>query len=192
AVGTYHARRLLLCSGAWLGTLLGGCAVPLTVERQVMFWFAPQQHAADFDANRCPIYAIEDAPDRMFYGFPDLGDGIKVARHHEGEAADPDHLRRTVTAQEIAAMRQLLQRFLPDADGTLRSSAVCMYTNTPDEHFLVDFHPRYPQVLIASPCSGHGFKFSAAIGEVLADLLTDAPCAFDLSPFRIARFAPAR
>ena len=89
---------------------------------------------------------------------------------------------------EVESARALVRTFLPDADGPLQSSVVCMYTNTPDEHFLIDRHPEFPQVLIASPCSGHGFKFSSVIGEILAGLLNDKPPRFDLSQFR-NRFA---
>jgi glycine/D-amino acid oxidase-like deaminating enzyme len=84
-------------------------------------------------------------------------------------------------------MRRMLDRFLPSANGVLKSSDVCMYTNTPDEHFLLDFHPAHPQVLIASPCSGHGFKFSSVVGEVISKLLSDQPVGFDLKLFNIGR-----
>ena len=177
--------QLLLCAGPWVRGLCSDLALPLTVERQVLFWFEPAAHAERFDPARCPIYGFEYMPGCMFYGFPDLGTGVKVARHHEGEITDPERVRRSVDAEEIAAIRPLLQRFVPDANGPLRSAAVCMYTNMPDSHFLIDFHPAHRQVLIASPCSGHGFKFAPAIGEVLADLLTAGHSRFDLDPFRI-------
>jgi sarcosine oxidase len=84
-------------------------------------------------------------------------------------------------------MRSLVQRFMPAANGQLRNTTVCMYTNTPDFHFLVDFHPSYPRVVIVSPCSGHGFKFSSAIGEIAADLVTGGRTRFDTSLFRLER-----
>ncbi len=89
-------------------------------------------------------------------------------------------------------MRELLRRFLPDAEGRLKSTAVCVYTNTPDEHFILDRHPAHRQVVIASPCSGHGFKFSSAIGEIAAALLNDQPVPFDLSLFAMKRFGSAQ
>jgi sarcosine oxidase len=140
-----------------------------------------------FRPQRFPIFICEHAPHRFFYGFPDLGDGMKIGVHHEGAITSPDGVDREIKPHETDAARSLLRQFLPNADGPLRSSAVCMYTNTPDEHFLFDWHPRYPQVLIASACSGHGFKFSPAIGELAAALLGGATSPVDLSLFKYAR-----
>jgi len=182
--GEYQAERLILTAGSWINSLLPDLKLPFTVERQVQFWFEPKSNPAQFHPNRCPIHIWEHEPTKFFYGFPDLGNGVKVARHHEGDTTNPDSINREVTAQEIEAMRRLVRKFLPDADGPLRSSTVCMYTNTPDEHFFFDAHPNFPQVLIASPCSGHGFKFSSVIGEILAELLTEGKSRFDLSLFR--------
>src|SRR5262249_13943379 len=115
----------------------------------------------------------------------------KAAIHHEGESANPDLIRREVSDQEVDRLRGLLSSRLPFAAGRLQSAVVCMYTNTPDSHFILGHHPVFPQVVIASPCSGHGFKFSAAIGEIAAALLEDRPSGFDLSLFALARFAQA-
>ena len=108
---------------------------------------------------------------------------MKVAGHHEGQISQPDSINREVAPSEIESMRTLVKRFLPGADGALRSALVCMYTNTPDGHFLIDRHPDHPQALIASPCSGHGFKFSSAIGEILAGLVTVGESRFNLNLF---------
>jgi sarcosine oxidase len=191
--GTYAAGHLVLCAGAWAQGLLAGLGLPLSVERQVQYWFEPVRDAPLFRSDRCPIYIWEHEPGRFFYGFPDLGEGVKVAGHHEGSSvAEPERLDREVKREEIDRMRQLVGRFLPAANGPLKSSAVCMYTNTPDGHFLLDSHPKWPQVLIASPCSGHGFKFSSAIGEVLADLVLTGTSRFDLSLFALNRFQSSR
>src|SRR5258708_37691672 len=107
----------------------------LTVERHVLFWFKPANRAEFFRPDRFPIFIRQYTHDRFFYGFPDLGDGIKVAFHHQGGRVDPDAISQDVDANEIAEMRHLLEQYLPDANGELRSTAVCMYTNTPDEHF---------------------------------------------------------
>ena len=170
--------------------------IPLSLERQVLFWFEPiPAQAEPFQPRTCPIFIWEYESGKFFYGFPDLGDGIKVALHHQGERADPEHMQREVGENEILEMKSLLQRLLPTAAGRLKSHEVCIYTNTPDEHFIFDWHPAYHQVFVASPCSGHGFKFSSVIGELAAKLLTNQRVSFDLSRFRIGRFqniAPAR
>lgn len=182
--GTYHARRLVIAAGAWAQTLLRDLNPPLTVERQVLHWFAPAQNSASFTTAHCPIHLWQFDSDQFFYGFPDLGEGVKVARHHRGITGDPQTLSRDVTAEEIDDMQKILQRFMPDAAGSHLASTVCFYTNTPDEHFWIDHHPAHPNVIIASPCSGHGFKFASAIGEVIADLATQGRSRFDLSLFR--------
>jgi sarcosine oxidase len=187
---SFQAKQLLLSVGAWTTSLVPDLNLPLTVERQVLFWFDPHSFPDHFQPRRCPIFICEHDPRRFFYGFPDLGEGVKVGVHHEGVSSSPDHLDREVNQHETETARALLRGLLPNAAGTLRSSMVCMYTNTPDEHFLFDFHPRYPQVLIASPCSGHGFKFSPVIGELAATLLCGSKSPFDLGLFKLARFAP--
>ena len=120
--------------------------------------------------------------------FPDLGDGVKTGVHHEGELTDPATVRRSTSAAEDRAIRELLSRLMPDAAGRLVEARVCLYTNTPDHDFLLDAHPVHPAALIMSPCSGHGFKFASVIGEIAADLVTRGHSAFDLSPFRLERF----
>lgn len=187
AKGQYEAGKLLLTAGAWLGPLVPELRLPLSLERQVLYWFEPAADRAAFGPENCPIYLWEYAPGRFFYGFPDLGTGVKVALHHQGEAAGPDALNRTVDPDEEAGIRSLLDRYLPEANGRLLETAVCMYTNTPDHHFVIDFHPAHPEILIASPCSGHGFKFSAAIGEIVAGLLTAGTAPFDLGLFQLGR-----
>jgi sarcosine oxidase len=185
---TYVAARLLLSGGAWMSSLLPGLCLPLVVERQVLCWFEPRSRNALF--KRCPIYLCEYGPQQFFYGFPDLGDGVKAAIHHQGEITDPQTVRREANEADIDAVRALLNRFVPDAAGRLRSATVCLYTNTPDEHFILGQHPRYSQVIIASPCSGHGFKFSSVIGEVAATWLNGGVPLFDLCLFEPGRFGP--
>ena len=183
ANGEYQAGQLVLTAGSWLQELLPDMKLPFSVERQIQFWFEPK-NPAWFQPDRCPIHIWEHEPGRYFYGFPNLGEGVKVAGHHEGEIVNPDSINREVAPKEVAAMRALVRKFLPGGDGDLRTAVVCMYTNTPDHHFFIDWHPQHPQVLIASPCSGHGFKFSSVIGEVLADQLAGGQCGFDLGLFR--------
>jgi len=187
--GSYRTSRLLLTAGAWMSTLIRDLNLPLTAKRQVLLWFKPVVNGEDFLPERFPIFILEYGIDRHFYGFPNLGNGVKIAIHHQGETADPNNLRREIALEEVEKVRELLRRFIPDAGGALLNNAVCMYTNTPDFHFLIDSHPLHSQVLISSPCSGHGFKFSSAIGEVLADLITTGQSSFDLSMFQLKRFA---
>ncbi len=187
ASGAVRCGALVLAAGPWMAELLAG-VVPLAVERTVQHWFRPRERAELFAAERFPIFIWESAPGRAWYGFPDLGEGLKAALHHQGEPARADAVRRSVEPREIEALRLLLERFIPDAAGEHVRAAVCLYTNTPDGHFLVDRHPRDPRVWIVSPCSGHGFKFASVIGEVVAAEVRGEPPGFDLGPFRRARF----
>lgn len=180
---TYEAECLIISAGAWAGQLLTDLRPPLTVERQVQYWFDPIGSSASFSANRCPVHLWQVDDQEVFYGVPDVGEGVKVARHHGGIWGSPDTMSYEVDEQEITDMRALMRRFMPDADGAFRSAAVCMYTNTPDGHFWIDRHPAHDNVLIVSACSGHGFKFSSVIGEILADLVTQRATSLDLSAF---------
>ena len=182
AAGEHITDRLVLTLGPWLPGFLGGAEIPLTVMRQVQYWFEPRQHAERFGPDHLPI-ALWETSDRIFYTLPDFGDGVKVAVHHQGELTDPEHVRRSVSEEEDASARTLVERFLPDAAGALRDHAVCLYTNTPDGHFLIDRHPRHRDVVIVSPCSGHGFKFASVIGEIVAKLVV-GEADEDLSLFR--------
>lgn len=181
---TYEAERLVISAGAWAGELLAALEPPLTVERQVQFWFDPKQGRASFSPTHCPVHLWQFDGHQFVYGFPELGDGVKVARHHRGTYGSPDSLNREVSGEEIADMRSLVRRFVPNADGTFRHASVCHYTNTPDGHFWIDRHPVHGNVLVASPCCGHGFKFAGVVGELLADFATDRVPSFDLSLFR--------
>lgn len=189
--GTYTADRLLLTAGAWTASLVPDLDLSLTVERQVVFWFDPPADDGRYEPARCPIYAWEHTSGYIGYGFPRLERGVKAALMHQGEPAPhPDAVRRTVDEPaEAAPLRAALRQMLPGvAAAPLRGSMVCLFTNTPDGHFSLGFHPGHPQVLVSSPCSGHGFKFASAIGELHADLLTEGASRFDLSPFRLDRF----
>jgi sarcosine oxidase len=186
---SYTADHLVLSPGAWMTSLLPAQNLPLTVERQVLYWFKPVSHVEFFAPDRFPIFIRQYARDRFFYGFPDLGDGLKVAFHHQGGRIDPDSASQEVDPHEIAEIRNVLSEYLPDANGALLSTAVCKYTNTPDEHFILDYHPEFPQIVVASPCSGHGFKFSPVIGEIIAEMVHGKRPQFDLDLFKLSRFS---
>lgn len=186
--GEARASRLLLTAGPWTADLVPDLHLPLEVERMVQYWFEPAGRDEELEPGRCPVYAWEDPPAPFWYGFPTREGAVKVGFHYGGERCHPDRVRREVAPSEVEAMRDVLRRYMPAAAGRLRRASTCLYTNTPDHHFLVDFHPDHPGVLIASACSGHGFKFATVLGEILADLLTDGEAAFDLAPFRLGRF----
>ncbi len=188
ARGSYQVGRLVVAAGAWMAAELSGAELPLRVARQPLFWFDPVRDPELVTPERMPIFMWEWAPERYFYGFPDLGDGVKVATHHEGETTSAERVRREVLAEEVLPLRAVMAKRTPLLNGPLRASAVCLYTNTPDGDFLIDRSPLDPRVILASPCSGHGFKFAPAIAEALADLALDGQPSLDLSPFALARF----
>ncbi len=187
----YSAGHLVITAGAWTRGLLPDITLPLTVERQVVFWLAPKVKPGGYGRSRFPIYAYEYKPGSICYGFPRLPRGVKASVMHDGETSgEPASVRRTIDDSDLASLRAALKPVLPElADAPVRDSATCLFTNTPDHDFIIDFHPSYRQVLISSPCSGHGFKFASAVGEVTADLLATGRSRFDLSPFRLSRFS---
>lgn len=176
----YRTRRLLLAAGPWMPELLGNAGTSLSVERQVQHWFA----AATADATRLPIF-IRQVPEGVFYALPPAGEEIKVAVHHSGAPTTPATVDRTVSPGEIGGARALLERYAPALAGAHRRAAVCLYTNSRDGHFVIGRHPAHPAAVVASPCSGFGFKFASAVGEILSDLLRDRAPGFDLTPFGI-------
>lgn len=181
-----HARRLLITAGAWLPEFVPDLPVALEVERQMLHWFSPARDPESCRGEHCPLALWEWEPDRLFATFPDIGDGVKCGIHHEGERVTPATVRRTTSPAEDAEVRALLARVMPPAAGRQVESRVCLYTNTLDHHFLIDHLPGHPNVVIGSPCSGHGFKFASAIGEVLADLALEGRSRFDLSLFSMS------
>jgi len=175
ARGSYRARRLVITAGAWLSRLLPQLAPHLWVERNVLFWFEPRGELDAFE--RLPVYIVDDT-DRLYYGFPyDAGSGLKMAGLHFGDRVDPDTVDREPKPSDEERVRGWLRRRLPFADGERRRAQVCLYTNSPDGHFIID---RDGPVTYASACSGHGFKFASAIGEVLANLALDGHTALPI------------
>lgn len=185
AKSEYSASRLILAAGAWMGGMLKDPGTSLVVERQVVCWFAPVEPM--FDPSICPAYVWEYEAGHFIYGFPDFGEGAKFARHHDGRIVDPDSVEREVAPEEIDDISELAQRYVSGLADRPHASSVCLYTNTPDFHFLIDEHPEHAQVLMASPCSGHGFKFASAVGESLAAWIVDGRPVVDLSRFKRER-----
>ena len=184
--GRYRTEKLIVSAGAWLSTLLPELRLPLTIRRQVLFWLSEVAHPGRFQPGQMPVFIWEYAPGELFYGIPDLGRGVKLGWHHGGRPVNPDELTQDVDKEEIADMQQRAAKNLT-INPVFEKSCVCMYTSTPDEDFIIDLHPQYPNIVIASPCSGHGFKFSTIIGRLLADITLERPSDFDLTPFSIQR-----
>ena len=183
AQGSYRAQRLVIAAGSWLPRLLPQLAPHLWVERSVLFWFEPRDEIEAFA--KLPVYIVEDT-DRFYYGFPyDPTSGLKMAGLHFGDRVDPDTVDREPSAKDEERVRAWLRRRMPLANGERRSAQVCLYTNSPDGHFIID---RDGRVTYASACSGHGFKFASVIGDLLAEMAvgnTTAPVFLAAS-----RFAP--
>jgi sarcosine oxidase len=185
----YAAGSLVIAAGAWTGAFVPDLMLPLEVERMPVLWFEPTVDPASVSVGRLPVWLIDTAEDGTFYGFPyDPAVGLKVSRHHSGEACDPDSVDRSLHPADVERVRAFSRRTMP-ADGPLRHSTVCLYTNTPDLSFVIDVHPRIPGVAYASACSGHGFKFAPVVGEILADLATTGSTAHDIEQFRASRFS---
>ena len=187
--GAYRGEQLVLSGGAWMRRLVPELSSVLTVERQPIHWFEPASSTTDFQPSRCPVTLWEYGGGHLFYTLPDFGDGVKAGVHYEGVAVDPDCVERKTSAAEDAQATDLLRRFMPRAKGHLRESQVCLYTNTPDLHFIIDKHAAHPgRVVVLSACSGHGFKFATVVGEIAVELLTKGSSHHDLSMFRMGRF----
>jgi sarcosine oxidase len=185
ARGPVRARRAVLAVGAWAPTFLGE-RVPLSVERQVMHWFRGLGEA--FAHPNLPVFIRDRGAEVAVYGLPDMGEGFKVAIHHGGATTTADAVDRQVHAADVDRLLDLAGDILPRLAGRRPDeSAVCLYTNTPDLHFVLGPHPDLAGVVVAAGFSGHGFKFTPAMGEILAALALD-----ERPPFAIDLFSPAR
>jgi sarcosine oxidase len=188
--GAIEAGAAIVTAGAWTKSLLPVLAAPLRVTREVMGWF----EATDPDlvsVGRLPVFIIESRHG-MHYGFPRqcVGGGVKAAKHHHrNQIVDPDAYDRTVSAGDEALIRAAIAEYLPAANGRLIDAKTCLYTMTPDGDFLIDRLPGAANVIVASPCSGHGFKFAPVIGEILADLAITGATPHDIARFALTRFS---
>ena len=185
-LGTQTASRLVLCAGAWNGGLLNG-TIPLQCERQVPFWFSSGGKGA-FTPSKMPVFIMEEGVGSYYYGIPEVGHGVKVARTHGGEIVDPDKVRREVTEEDAAPVKDFVLRRLRDLDSRPVRSTTCLYTNTPDLNFVLGQHPAEPKVTILSACSGHGFKFGSVMGEVVANMVAGEKVDYDVSFLSPGRF----
>jgi sarcosine oxidase len=187
--GTYHAAKLVVTAGAWATKLLADLGVPLQVMRQVLLWFDVSANPARFRRDRFPIF-IADVPGGPFYGLPAIDRfGLKLARHYGApDLPNPDGVNWESSEADVPPVRAFLDAYLPGAVGPKSKAQVCMYTLTPDKHFVIDVHPRFPQLTVACGFSGHGFKFSAVVGEILADLADTGTTPHPIGMFRAGRF----
>jgi sarcosine oxidase len=187
STGIHTADRIVLCAGAWNAILLGG-AVPLACERQVPLWFS-SGGLSSFMPGKMPVFVMEEKPNVVYYGVPDVGRGVKVARTHGGELSNPDLVKRDVEESDIAPVREFIGRHLKKLQGPPIAATTCIYSNTPDFNFAIGPLGSDQKVTLVSACSGHGFKFGSVMGEVAADLATGKDPGFDLSFLSPDRFA---
>ena len=186
---SYTASRLVVTAGSWAPKLLPELARFAVPERQVLIWTQPlrPQH---FRLGAFPVCNI-DVPDGVFYAFPVYGNpGFKIGKyHHRREVVDPDRMDRHVYREDEEILRDGIRQYFPDANGPTLALSTCMFTNSPDEHFILDHHPSFPEVSIAVGFSGHGFKFASVVGEIMADLALEGKTGHDISLFKLDRFS---
>jgi sarcosine oxidase len=188
--GHHTADVLIISAGAWLPELIGSShASRFQIYRQLQAWFEVDD-VSPFLPEQFPVFIWElQNSTQGIYGFPALDGehGIKIASEQFASATTPDRVNRDVAPEEIAALYQLAGPHISGLRPDCLKAKACLYTVAPDFGFVIDRHPKFERVIIASPCSGHGFKHSPAIGEALADLALGQPPRFDLSPFGLTR-----
>jgi sarcosine oxidase len=186
--GEIEARIAIVTAGPWLTTLLPDLPVPVRVTREVMAWFRPPD-LAPFQPAVFPVFIME-SQHGMHYGFPASPAGlVKIAKHHHrDEATDPREPARPLSANDELLIRFAIESHIPAANGPLVAGKTCLYTVTPDHHFIIDSVADAPQIIVASPCSGHGFKFAPVIGEILTDIALEGGTQHDIRRFRLRRF----
>jgi sarcosine oxidase len=184
------ARVLVLSLGPWFKTTLESLGVPMRVQRNVQAWFTSRM--AEYEVGRFPAFLVDrkefPAP---IYGFPDFGDGIKAAFHGAGDLIDAEHCDREIDHErDIAPLAELLEEWMPGAFGPLREAKTCMYSLTPDEHFVIDRHPEHANLILCGGFSGHGFKFAPVVGEIGADLGLKGGTFHPIDFLSLRRFSP--
>lgn len=190
--GKYSASKLVVTAGAWAGQVVPALREVARPERQVLIWTQPLRPEF-FRLGSFPVFNME-APEGRFYGFPVYGvPGFKIGRYHhrDEQVDDPDRMDRECHPEDEKVLRAGIRRYFPDADGPTMGMKTCLFTNSPDEHFILDLHPDFPQVAVAAGFSGHGFKFCSVIGEIMSELILDGAARLDIDMFRLARFRPA-
>ena len=185
--GSYHAAHLIITAGPWAPGLLAGLGLRLRVIRKPLLWYRTESPVYRADAGG-PCFLFETAAG-IFYGFPEIdAGGLKVAEHTGGKpVADPLQVDRSVSAEDRAPVERFLASYMPRVSKDLLKHAVCLYTLSPDENFVIDRHPGHPQVAFAAGLSGHGFKFTSVLGETMAQLALDGRAALPIEFLSLAR-----
>jgi sarcosine oxidase len=192
-----EAGAVVVAAGAWIGELVPALKPSLTISRQAVAWFDPVQPALT-TPDRFPVFLLDADADAdpaagaaadVLYGFPDFaGTGVKAASHLLGRTlTEADAARQDGDEADARRIRLAIERLIPAAAGPVRRLKTCLYTSTPDADFIIDRHPDDPRIVLASACSGHGFKFAAVLGEILADLATAGETRRDISRFALGR-----
>ncbi len=168
----YTARHLIVCGGSWSGELLGKLGIHLQIRRKVVVWYETWDHGFRVE-DGCPVFCFDTA-EGFFYGFPSVdGRTVKVGEHSGGDPVErPEQIDRTLHDSDLAPLARFANAHLPAARSTIVDRSVCMYTMTPDGHFIIDRHPDHANVFVACGFSGHGFKFASVVGSILADFVT--------------------
>lgn len=190
---TFTADKLILSSGGWNKKIAAklDLDLPLVTSRQPVAWFEANEKL--FNSNTFPTFMVEvpNGEDRaIYYGFPTFGGcGVKVGRHEYVDEIDPDTMNREFgfSENDEGHIREFLDRFMPEASGKLLKGVICIYTRTPDGHFIIDKHPKHSHISIAAGFAGHGYKFSSVVGEILSQLAVSGETEHDISIFRINR-----
>jgi sarcosine oxidase len=191
----YRVEQVVVCAGAWIAALLPEFSRWIKVERQVLCWFEIKAAVESYTPEKFPVFIWEfgQHPHNFMYGFPAVDGphgGVKVASEQREIETTADTVDRVVAKSETEEMYEKFVRDrLPGLSSRCLNAVACLYTTLPDFGFFIDVHPRYSNMIVVSPCSGHGFKHSAAIGEAVAELVVRGKSTLDLSAFRISRFA---
>lgn len=196
AKNVYHTKKLIITTGAWAGKMPGHQDLPLKVTRQVLIWIKPRDPEQYGPGNfPCWMIAVPGIPG-VYYGFPYLSGekfpgpaGLKFAWHHPGIATDPDQVNRETGRDELQGIVEGIASRFPALQGEIVMHKTCLYTNTPDENFIIDFMPGAGgDVIIACGFSGHGFKFVPVVGEILADLAIHGSTGLPIGFLGVKRF----
>ena len=190
--GVFEVSQVILSTGSWIHRFVPDNLGKLfSIHRQVLYWFEPQNGVVGYSAKQCPVYIrIGSTQAEEIYGFPSIdgtGGGLKMATENFSASDSVEKINREVSEEEKEQAYGVLSRYLPLSPNCIKAVS-CVYPTTPDHDFVIDFLPDFQECLILSPCSGHGFKHSAAVGEIAAQLLVDGRSEMDLSPFKLGRF----